>query len=358
MLLSVKTFSYIIIDKTEAVTNLEKNDFLQWLAKARWLHHLMFWLFIVGRAYTSVFKSYELSYLITYFVIYLLVYIPQVYFNINYLYPRLFQKGYVLHYLLSVILLIIAGTFAIVQIYLLTGILDDPYFYTFFFSTLVLHALATGAKFFKEGVKNYFTIRELKLAQQTAEVQALRSQVNPHFLFNTLNNLYSLTLKQSAAAPEVVLKLSELMRYMTQVVGQLTVGLQQEAEQIARYIDLERLRLNPGAHIEFHRQGDLANVKIAPLLMLPLVENAFKHGIETQTENIWLEVSLSLQNNQLFFRVRNTKPSRSRETRSSGIGIENLRRRLSLLYPDRHELNIEDSEDTFTANLWIKLANQ
>ncbi|MBN8653914.1 MAG: histidine kinase [Cytophagales bacterium] len=342
------------------MTKLENNSFLRWLANARWLHHMVFWSLIIGRAYTSVFKSYELSYLIEYFAIYLAVYVPQVYFNIYFLYPRFFQKGKVLYYLLSVTLLIVVGSFAIVQTYILTGILDNPFFYTFFFSTLVLHSLATGAKFFKEGVRNYFTIQELKVAQQTAEVQALRSQVNPHFLFNTLNNLYSLTLKQSQSAPEVVLKLSELMRYMTQVTGQPLVSLQQEAEHIERYIDLEKLRLNAGAHIEFHQQGNLKNVQIAPLLMLPLVENAFKHGIETQTENIWLEVALSLQNDQLFFRVQNTKPVHravSDTNHPSGIGLANLRRRLDLLYPDNYELNIDEGEERFVANLWIKLIN-
>lgn len=326
------------------------------LIRLRWLHHVFFWLFIVGRAYTSVFKNYTPEYLLKYFALYLTIYIPQVYFNIYFLYPRLFQKGKVVQYLLAVAACVLAGTFIIVYVFKFTGILDTPLFYTFFFSTLVLQALATGAKFFKEGIRNYFTIRDLQSSQQMAEIHALRSQINPHFLFNTLNNLYSLTLKQSVHAPEVVLKLSELMRYMTQVAGQYTVSLQQEIDHIQRYIDLEKLRLNPGAEIQFMRQGELGSIRIAPLLLLPLVENAFKHGVETQTENIKVDTELSLQNGQLFFRITNSKPQqRTNISDKSGIGIENLRRRLALVYPERHELFIEDKPATFTASLWIDL---
>ena len=188
-----------------------------------------------------------------------------------------------------------------------------------------------------------------------AEVNFLRSQVNPHFLFNVLNNLYALTLKKSDLAPDVVLKLSEMMEYMLYDSDDSKVLLQKEIGYLNTYLELEKLRLGSHSDISLTVSGDLNGQVIAPLLLLPLVENAMKHGVSKQNGNAWLHGDLQVSKSLVKLNIENSKPLLNRHEGKGGIGLDNLRKRLELLYPSRHQLRIEDKGNSFIVDLEIEL---
>jgi sensor histidine kinase YesM len=206
--------------------------------------------------------------------------------------------------------------------------------------------------------KNQLT-QQLEKEKLTAELQLLKAQVHPHFLFNTLNNLYSLTLLKSDHAPEVVLKLSALLRYMLYECNAPQVPLGKEVRMMQDYVELERLRYGDRLDLVLNVRGDLAGKGIAPLLLLPLLENAFKHGASEQLEQAWIALDLIVKDNMLKMKLINgvgeAAPPVPAETDFHGIGLHNVRKRLELLYPGRHELKILREAETFMVTLSICL---
>lgn len=201
---------------------------------------------------------------------------------------------------------------------------------------------------------NQLLLRETR----TIELQLLKSQVHPHFLFNTLNNLYSLTQKQSAKAPETVLKLSGLLHYMLYECNAPEVDLDKEIAVIQDYMELERLRYGKRLTIHTHIEGDLEQKKIAPLLLIPFVENAFKHGAAEQVSQACIDLQLVIKKNILFFKLVNNQNITQKELTNhsgGGIGLKNVKKRLDLIYPNRHDLTIESQKEKFTIILKITL---
>lgn len=198
--------------------------------------------------------------------------------------------------------------------------------------------------------------RAIEREKLQAELQLLKSQVHPHFLFNTLNNLYSLTLHQSKQSPEVVLKLSDLLRYMLYECDATEVALAKEVAFLKNYIGLEQLRYGDRLDMSVTISGDWQNKHIAPLLLVPFVENAFKHGTSEQLEQAWMSLDLNVQGNHLKFKLINSiDPEGHVAEQMGGIGLQNVRKRLELLYPDRHELRIMAEEETFMVILTLEL---
>lgn len=199
--------------------------------------------------------------------------------------------------------------------------------------------------------------REWMNAQQekvTAELQLLKAQVHPHFLFNTLNNIYSFSLLNSTKTPQLILKLSSLLSYMLYDCKAEEVRLEKEIEIMENYIDLESERYGDKIEISWNVEGDVKNEFISPLLMLPFLENAFKHGISEQIEKCWLSVDISVKKNTLLFKVANSKNEFVHYS-TNGIGINNVKKRLNLIYPDRHEIRINDEGNFFVVSLLVKL---
>lgn len=194
-------------------------------------------------------------------------------------------------------------------------------------------------------------LQNLKAEKTKTELSLLRTQINPHFFFNTLNNLYALTIKNSKQAPDVILKLSDMMRYTIYEGEKETVKLGDEIEYLNNYIELHKIRYKKTVEITFKHQID-TGLTIAPLLFIILLENAFKHGIETLTENAYIHIDLFEDDETISFKINNNfDPKEIAE--SNGIGLQNLKRRLSLLYKDRHELNIEETNSTYKTTLKI-----
>ncbi|HVU96061.1 MAG TPA: histidine kinase [Puia sp.] len=200
--------------------------------------------------------------------------------------------------------------------------------------------------------------RDFLRAQQekiTAELQLLKAQVHPHFLFNTLNNIYSFSLDRSPKTPQLILQLSSLLSYMLYDCKAEEVRLEKEVEIMKDYIDLEKERYGDTIEISWTVEGDIRDVFISPLLMLPFLENAFKHGASEQIEKPWMAVDISVANNTLKFKIANSKNEYTAHSRN-GIGVDNVKKRLELLYPGKHELRINDEGDFFAVSLMLKLS--
>lgn len=193
---------------------------------------------------------------------------------------------------------------------------------------------------------------ELLTQNQASELALLRSQVNPHFLFNTLNNIYSLVYKKSDEAPEAVMKLSAIMRYMLYEANADKVMLHQEVEYLNSFIELQKLRLKNNDFVKFTIEGDIGFKRIAPMLLVPFVENAFKHG-NRNVEGKGIKIRLKAMEDETLFEVENhIKPYKDDENiQSSGIGLQNVKRRLNLLYPDAHSLNISEIDGIYKVTL-------
>ncbi len=192
-----------------------------------------------------------------------------------------------------------------------------------------------------------------------SELRFLKSQINPHFLFNTLNNLYALTLRKSDKAPEIVLKLSEIMRYMLYECNERRVLLSKEVQYINNYLDLERLRQPKEADIHFTVEGHISEQMVAPLLFVPFLENSFKHGLNTHTQGGgFVRLRLQVQGEDMEFTIENSKADnlpRHNHPRSGGIGLQNLQQRLNIIYPENHNLIIQDEPHRYAVTLQLSM---
>ncbi|WP_298896447.1 histidine kinase [uncultured Psychroserpens sp.] len=196
---------------------------------------------------------------------------------------------------------------------------------------------------------------EKEKLQKEMELNYLKAQVNPHFLFNSLNSIYSLSREQSLETPDLVMQLSELMRYQLESSKMESVLLKEELEFIENYLLLEEKRLSKRCTVEFLIEGDLSSLRISPMLLIPFVENAIKHGAQSTNEQSTIDISVSIKNGTLYFCVVNSKPSMVTESNRKGMGLENVKRRLNLLYPNSHALDIDNASKEYRVNLSIDL---
>ncbi|MFZ4401094.1 MAG: sensor histidine kinase [Bacteroidales bacterium] len=220
---------------------------------------------------------------------------------------------------------------------------------TFFFIFIISSGIKIINEWF-ETEKNKTLIEKEKL--QT-ELSNLKAQINPHFLFNVLNTIYALSLKKSDNTPDAVMQLSKLLRYIVNETQADKVPLEKEIDCINNYIDLQKMRLSETVEITYKKTGQFNECNIAPLILIAFVENVFKHGISTHEFSPIL-FSLSMEDNQFIFKTQN-KIFRQKDEGSAGIGLENAKKRLKLIYPDMHTLLITESETMFNVELSITL---
>ncbi|MCT4697804.1 sensor histidine kinase [Tenacibaculum haliotis] len=204
----------------------------------------------------------------------------------------------------------------------------------------------------KKNIENKFLATQLQLKEQ--EVKFLKMQIHPHFLFNTLNTLYGFALKKADDAPEMILKLSNLLDYILYQVDKPFVFLEDEISHIENYISLEKMRFQDSLHVNFNKEIHQDNILIAPMLLLPFVENSFKHG--TQINGILrVDINLKTTDNSLFFDIKNsTKDSLDSK---KGIGLENIKKRLEMLYGKSCQLNISQTKNSYKVELKTPLKN-
>ena len=225
-------------------------------------------------------------------------------------------------------------------------------------------AYSTGSVFFfgiTRHIYNYIRLKEatqqLRIEKQQAELNYLKSQTNPHFLFNTLNNIYSLAKDKSDLAPESILRLSKILRFMLYETGGAYIAIEQEVKIITDYIELEKLRYDESLRINFNHDIEDMKQALPPLLLIPLVENAFKHGVSETRAHPFVDIHLSVNKRQLAFVVKNSTESFTGEgIVKENIGLSNLKRQLELLYTD-YNLFLQHDPSVFTATLKINLAS-
>jgi LytS/YehU family sensor histidine kinase len=201
---------------------------------------------------------------------------------------------------------------------------------------------------------------EVELKLREAELSLLKAQIHPHFLFNTLNNLYGLTLEKSAKAPDLVLRISDLLDYVLYQCNQPMVALRDELNQLQNYIEIERIRYGERLLVEMKQSGDSDNLQIAPMLLLPFLENAFKHGVSKQISNPFIRININIQNYWLNFLIENSCNGGlgKEEDYSKGIGLKNVRKRLEMLYPGKYRLSISREETIFRVDFTILLETE
>lgn len=215
-------------------------------------------------------------------------------------------------------------------------------------------ALAASAKLLRIRMKTARREQELIQEKLQSELNYLRAQTNPHFLFNTLNNIYALARREAPITSQSILKLSQILRFTLYECNNARISLESELKVIRDYIELEKLRYNERLNIQYQENIDDQDVQIAPLLLLPLIENAFKHGASESRSEVLISIDISVQEKVLVMRVVNTDQA-DRALNPHGIGISNVRRQLELIYPHGHELNLSSSEGMFRVHLIIHL---
>ena len=239
------------------------------------------------------------------------------------------------------------------------GIMPPPNFGGAYFSinTISHHLfLFLGVFFFSLLLKINNRWKKAEEEKVSTELSYLKAQINPHFLFNTLNSIYSMALEKSDNTATAVVKLSAMMRYVLSDADKDFVPLGQDINYITSYVELQRIRFDEALPLTYNVTGDTIGKKIAPLILIPFIENAFKHGINAEEQSA-IKIDIAIKENELNLLVENNKVSfMGADEERTGVGIENVKSRLILLYPGKHELFITDSENTFSVSLKLDLA--
>jgi sensor histidine kinase YesM len=288
--------------------------------------------------------------------------------NLFVLIPRLLNPGRYTMYGVLILALLFAFSFFNQLLFdsLIDFILPGYYFISyysygdllkFFAVFLVITTLLKLSKEWFELNKSRRKVMLLEKEKIDAELKALMNQVNPHFLFNSLNVLYSLAMKQKPETPDAIIRLSDILRYVIYNSGMDSVTLNAEIELLSNYLHLQRYRTDAGAAIEFTTDVSDGGVRVAPMLLLPLVENSFKHGIKGFTENMFIRMNLSQIKNRIIFTIENNKGIEAEHPvqKSGGVGLTNIRNRLQLIYPENHTFEVAENKDTFKVEMKITL---
>ena len=223
----------------------------------------------------------------------------------------------------------------------------------------VVLAVGTSIRITDEWYRDEKKHKEMETQKLSAELSLLKSQINPHFFFNTLNSIYSLASRKSSKTPEAIIKLSNLMRYIIYDSDKELVPLQNELDYIRNYVELQRLRFQENVSVLFDVKGEISNKQIEPLLLLPFIENAFKHGID-YTKSCTISIIIRVENNKLFFTAENPIVPNQNMSKDdpSGLGLSNSRKRLLLLYNEKHKLNIHKDPNVFRVELTLDFKKQ
>lgn len=335
----------------------------------RILQHLAFWVlsFFVFLQLTKTGANAEkVDYIYT--ALFQASIIPAVYINLKLLLPRLGNNQRRLLYIPAVVIFI--GLFAWINYSFFDTwspkVLPDYFFISYFtwWEVVLFFSIYIVITSLLKLSKSWFLVNELqkelleKEKQKTqAELKALKAQINPHFFFNTLNNIYSMALDKDNRLPETILQLSNLMRYFLYESQDNFIPLKKELAVVDNYIALQKLRSNEQLHVEIKKEGEITDQKIAPLLLITFLENAFKHGAKGSSGNAFIRLLIQVQKNLLNFTIENNKGlvDEMEMKNYKGVGLENVKRQLELLYPGKHILNIENPEDRFVVQCQLNL---
>jgi sensor histidine kinase YesM len=335
----------------------------------RILQHLAFWVlsfFVFLNLFKTGIKPEKVDYVYT--ALFQLSLLPAVYINLELLLPKWGKRKKILLYTFSLVIIIILFSWINYNFFAewSAKILPDYFFISYFtFKEIIFFftIYVTVTSLLKLS-KSWFWVSELekelleKEKQKTeVELKALKAQINPHFFFNTLNSIYSMALDKDERLPGTVLQLSELMRYFLYESKDNFVPLEKELAVADNYIALQKIRSGAQLSVQVNKDGVVSEQKIAPLLLITFLENAFKHGAKGSSENTFIRLDIRVEKNKLSFVVENNKGiiDEVNTGEHNGLGLENVKRQLELLYPGKHLLNIKDQPDRFSVALQLSL---
>jgi len=285
------------------------------------------------------------------------------YFNNDYLIPRLLLARNYLLYILSLGLAIVSVCFPlsivvhiVVENEELQTLIWSDSFFLFLIINVIFTVITTMVlKLVKQWYSDQKTTKDLQQEQLQTELKFLKSQINPHFLFNSLNNLYALTLSKSDSAPEVVLRLSNILRYILYESNEGYVSVRKEMEHVKDYVAVEKLRLGMGVSIDIDIDDAIQDDPVEPMLFLTLVENAFKHSEDILPEKRFIRIHAKSLDTGFRFLIENTFSPSKRDSETGGIGLENIKKRLNLIYPNQHDIKSSTADGVYRVDLIIKL---
>ncbi|WP_165372237.1 sensor histidine kinase [Emticicia agri] len=345
----------------------------------RILYHIAFWVaYVLFKSYLN-FESlqYNMPKESVFYLFFLAVGIQSAYLPIKI--PLVYAVFYITAQFLSkkwnvlktIFILFLAFFLAIIAFLYISGLLqqyvlkrsmeNENYFsfasflYAFFLLSFT-SGIALTLKLIRQHIRTREAEQEMSKKRLEAELRFLKAQTNPHFLFNTLNNIYGLARKKSDDTAEVVMKLSKLLRFMLYETNKPSISIEDELKVMEDYIELEKIRYNQRLKIDFSATVDNQHEPIAPLILLPFVENAFKHGAGESINESSIRIEILLKQGNLYFSIENSKSEDSQLVITEKIGLSNVRRQLELMYPD-HRLSIENLSSTFTIVLELNLNN-
>ena len=337
----------------------------------RIIFHGLFWIIVIA-GYTGLYGySSKGAYLQAFILLVttLPIYMGATYYTIYHILPNLlFKKKYsafIVHFIYMSLISMLLELLAIMFVFVIP-------IRPFGLQTATLNPIRVDIGFLMVGIylvillgtaikllKHWYTARDKNLIlsreKVEAELKLLKSQIHPHFLFNTLNNLYALALEKSDQTPEVILKLSELLDYMLYECNQPLVLLEKDIEMLRNYIALESLRYGDRLNLTFEIEGDIRGMQIAPLLLLPFIENSFKHGAGKIGNRSRIDIRIAIHSDVLNASISNSVSTEKIEHQAPGLGLENVRKRLELLYPEKHTLAISQSDDQYSVSLNLDL---
>lgn len=279
--------------------------------------------------------------------------------------PRLLYHKHYWFFGISFLLMILASS--LVKMYILARLMGNPQAFDLsnnlkgrIYDNVLPHILlvSTGAAFklLLDQLRSQKKMAELAREKSEAELNFLKSQINPHFVFNSLNSIYFLIDKENTEARNTLLRFADLLRYQLYECNENSIGIEKEVEFLKDYIHLQELRKDKQYEISLSIAPGLKGFSIPPLLLIPFVENAFKHISHHLQENNYVKVEMNRVNGHFTFAVKNSKDDRERSTEpAGGIGLNNVKRRLDLLFPGRHQLRIQNTESTFEVKLELQV---
>ena len=288
------------------------------------------------------------------FEIFALINIPFFYVNSEILIPKVLRKKGIWTYAISIIFLVVA-------VFSLHALVKELFFPTqnvprtgYTFQLLFFLAISSSYRLITDNLQDQQKIKERENERLKSELSFLRSQISPHFIFNVLNSIVSLSRRKPERVEPVVVKLSELMRYMLYESDDAKIPIVRESEYLKAYIELQHLRFGDDIKIHFEVENLDNTLSIEPMLLIPFVENAFKHGVG-MIVNPTIDIDLKTEKNRLIFEIKNKVNRQFNEIKdsASGIGLNNVKRRLELLYPDNHRLIINDGTEFYVVHLEI-----
>jgi sensor histidine kinase YesM len=345
------------------------------LIRRKVILHGIFWTSILIIVFISENWEHQENMKFGFFAHYLIafaVFISVSYSNIYLLVPKFFkEKKYILYaFYLSLLMIIGASITVLAQVISYYFGLSIElsiknhghnliyYFFHVMFGELMFLIATTLFLIMDEWIKFQditIKLKETERQKVQSELQALKAQINPHFLFNTLNNIYSHSLEKSPKTPEMILKLSELMSYILYECQDVFVPLKNELHFIQNYIELEKLRYEDHILVNFEITGELTNRQIAPLVFIAFIENGFKHIGNKGNEKPFINIKIDVGFEKICLRVINSRDAETKKflTKESGVGVENVKKRLELIYPNQHKLIITEIEDRYDISLDI-----